>query len=367
MATNRGILQSNLSMWCACISIIVIIGAVFTYAASAIYALEKCHSAHYFLKRQIVGILLGLLGALCIQVIPPRIIKKWSPAFFWACVALTACTLIPGLRSSINGSQRWLNMGFMSFQPSELLKIAFILYIAYFIERQTKGNLSQAQKLYFYITSIGIPSIILLKQPDFGFTVVLATTALIMFFISHVHLKQLLMSALLLIPAATILIISAPYRLKRVLIFLNPWSDPQGTGFQIIQSLIAIGSGGLTGVGIGNSKQKFFYLPMQHTDFIFSIIAEETGFIGSCILITLFIVFLYFGIRIAMQMNRVFDSFVTLGFTTFVTLQTVINIAVATGMAPTKGVGLPFISYGNSALVTNLLMVGIIINLARNQ
>lgn len=367
MATNRSTLHHTLTLWCACIGIILIIGTVFTYAASAIYALERCHSAHYFLKRQIIGILMGFLGALCIQIIPPRLIKKWTPVFFWFCIALTACTLIPGLRTSINGSQRWLNVGFMSFQPSELLKIAFILYVAYFIERLTNGNLSQAQKLYFYLTCLGIPSIILLKQPDFGFTVVLAATALIMFFISHVHLKQMVISALMLFPVAGILIISAPYRLKRILIFLNPWSDPQGTGFQIIQSLIAIGSGGLTGVGIGNSKQKFFYLPMQHTDFIFSIIAEETGFIGSCILITLFIAFLYLGIRIALHMNRVFDSFVTLGFTTFVTLQTIINIAVTTGMAPTKGVGLPFISYGNTALVTNLLLVGIIINLARNE
>jgi cell division protein FtsW len=163
--------------------------------------------------------------------------------------------------------------------------------------------------------------------------------------------------------AGALLIAIRPYRMKRFLTFLNPWEDPQGAGFQIIQSLIAIGSGHWGGTGIAHSKQKFFYLPMQHTDFIFSIIAEESGFIGCFFLISLYMLLLYFGIRIAMQLPTVFAQLTVIGYTTLISLQTIINMAVATGLVPTKGIGLPFISYGNTALVCNLLMVSIITNI----
>jgi cell division protein FtsW len=173
------------------------------------------------------------------------------------------------------------------------------------------------------------------------------------------------MSLLVLLPIAVSLMLLKPYRLKRILVFLNPWDDPLGSGFQIIQSLIAVGSGSFWGLGVGNSRQKFFYLPMQHTDFIFSVIAEETGFLGTFTIISLYIVLLYFGLRIAWRIQNRFASLVIAGFSMVTSLQALINIAVTTGLVPTKGIGLPFISYGNTSLVCNLLMVGIVINLAR--
>jgi cell division protein FtsW len=208
---------------------------------------------------------------------------------------------------------------------------------------------------------------VLLKQPDFGLTVTLLITSGIMLFVAHIPLLYLVSTIAALIPVLITLVVIRPYRLNRILSFLNPWSDPQGSGFQIIQSLIAIGSGGLFGLGIGQSKQKFFYLPMQHTDFIFSIIAEETGFFGAFIIIMLFIALIYFGLRLATRFNTPFSFFATTGFICLIGLETAINIAVATALAPTKGIGLPFISYGNSALIGNLIMIGLIMNMVHNE
>ncbi|MGB8467865.1 MAG: FtsW/RodA/SpoVE family cell cycle protein, partial [Candidatus Babeliales bacterium] len=212
-----------------------------------------------------------------------------------------------------------------------------------------------------YALLIIIPCAILLAQPDFGMTCTVAFTGALLFFIVHFNMAEFLLLIGAAAASCTALIVWYPYRLRRIMIFLNPWNDPQGAGFQVIQSLIAIGSGGLWGAGIGASKQKFFYLPMQHTDFIFSIIAEETGFIGCTLLIMLFAAFTYYGMRIAWQMKNLFASLCTVGFVMLVTVQALINCSVALGLVPTKGVGLPFVSYGNSALISALWFVGIII------
>jgi cell division protein FtsW len=208
-------------------------------------------------------------------------------------------------------------------------------------------------------------SIVLLLQPDFGMTVTLCLTGIFMAFIAGLNLKHLGITLSGLIPIALILVYIKPYRFKRIMTFLNPWSDPQGAGFQIIQSFIAIGSGKFWGIGIGQSKQKFFYLPMQHTDFIFSIIAEEIGFAGSLFIITLFALMLYAGLRLALTQEDLFARYTICGFVILLSLQASINIAVATGLVPTKGLGLPFISYGNSALVATLAMLGVVIKLIK--
>jgi cell division protein FtsW len=263
---------------------------------------------------------------------------------------------------TLNGSHRWVRIGSVTFQPSELLKMTFIAYIAYLINKKQYRITSLMQGYVPLLLTLAITAGILLKQPDFGQTVTLSITAFMLFFIAQCNANHLLATIGALIPAGAILILLKPYRIKRIMTFLNPWDDPQGAGFQIIQSLIAIGSGKFSGVGIAHSKQKFFYLPMQCTDFIFSIIAEETGLLGSSFLLLLYVAFLYFGIKVAMQLKNSFAFLTTLGFILLTSLQTVINIFVATGLLPTKGLGLPFISYGNSALICNLCMLGIIIN-----
>jgi cell division protein FtsW len=349
-----------------CITVsLIIIGLLFIYSASSIFALETYGSSLYFVKKQLIGIAVGFCGLIIARTIPLNFIKKMSPLLFLGSLSLTLLTLLPTVSQRIHGSSRWLKICGFSFQPSELLKIALILYGAYFLSKRTKRGISFTRTYVPFLITLVFISVILLKQPDFGLTVTLVTTGIMLLFIAQFNMRYLLFTLLPCIPIAIILILIKPYRMQRILTFLNPWSDPQGAGFQIIQSLIAIGSGGFWGIGIGNSKQKFFYLPMQHTDFIFSIIAEETGFIGSLSLISLYILFAYFGLRLGMSMKDTFCQFVLFGFVILISLQTIINLAVATGLAPTKGIGLPFVSYGNTALVCNMAMIGLIINMVR--
>lgn len=341
---------------------LVTLGLVFIYSASSVFALEKFCSSHYFVKKQLIGVVLGIIGLIVIRALPLSLIKKITPYAFWGSLLLTAGTLVPGLSRHIHGSSRWLSLGGFAFQPSELLKATFIMYLAYLLtKKEHRINTFSAAYLPLLMV-MGITALILLKQPDFGLTVTLVTTAFLLFFIAGIPTHHLLLSIAPLIPAVIGLILYKPYRVKRILTFLNPWDDPQGSGFQIIQSLIAIGSGSVWGLGIGHSKQKFFYLPMQHTDFIFSIIAEETGFMGATFIIVLFIAFLFVGMRIAWHMHDRYCMFTTLGFVILISLQAVINIFVTTGLLPTKGIGLPFVSYGNSALICSISMLGLIIN-----
>lgn len=367
MISKKLPLYGDLQVFLTIIATLILIGCLFVYSSSSVYALETFGTSLFFVKRQCVGLFLGLI-ALCIgRTIPLNFIKKNAPFLFLGSLFLVIITLLPKFARTIHGSSRWLSFAGFSFQPSELLKVTLLFYVAYFLEKKTiKGTIALKHFIPF-CTLIGIMCIALLKQPDFGMTVTLLLTTIILFFCAHAQIKHIIMTLLGLAVSAVILILFRPYRLQRVMTFLNPWQDPKGAGFQIIQSLIAIGSGGWLGTGIAHSRQKFFYLPMQHTDFIFSIIAEETGLIGCLFLITLFILLLYFGIRIAHQLADTFSTLVTLGFMILIHLQTVMNMAVATGLAPTKGVGMPFVSYGNTSLVCYLFMIGVIINMVHES
>jgi cell division protein FtsW len=362
----RKTINADLSMFLISITALIIIGLIFIYSSSSVFALEKFGSAHYFVKKQCFGLILGLCALMVARFLPLNIIKYMSPWFFMLSLALTAATLLPYIGEHIHGSSRWLKIFGFGFQPSELIKISFILYLAYFLSKRIHRASSFAHNFLPFLCILSITSGILLLQPDFGLTVTLTLTACAMLFVAEFQTRNLLYTLIALIPIAITLICWKAYRLKRILTFLNPWADPQGAGFQIIQSLIAIGSGRYSGVGIAHSRQKFFYLPMQHTDFIFSIIAEETGFIGSCFLILLLCIMLYFGYRIAWRMSDPFCVFATFGFVTLMSLQAVINLTVATGLAPTKGIGLPFVSYGNTALICHLVMVGLIMNMVND-
>lgn len=347
--------------------ILLVIGLLFIYSASSVFALEKMGSSHYYFKKQLWAVLLGFIAIVAMRYVPFALIKKSTPILFFGSLLLTALTVITPLGQEIHGSSRWLALPFLSFQPSELLKVFMVLYIAYFISKKENKQSSFIHGYLPFLIILGITAIILLKQPDFGLTVTLTLTAFALLFIAGIYQKFMLATIIGIVPLLIGLILAKSYRLKRILTFLNPWEDPQGAGFQIIQSLIAIGSGGFWGTGIGQSKQKFFYLPMQHTDFIFSIIAEETGFIGSSIVILLFLAFAYFGLRLGLQLKDRFCSIATLGFVIVISLQALINILVATGLAPTKGIGLPFISYGNTALICQLIMIGLIMYMAKEN
>jgi cell division protein FtsW len=354
--------SKTLIIFLTVIALLITIGFVFIYSSSSIFALEKLGIPHYFALKQLAGFIIGIGGLIVCRLTPLSFIKKSSPYFFIGALILTAMTFIPHIGVMIHGSRRWISLAGFAFQPSELLKMALILYLAYILDKKHYSLNSFTHGYLPFLLILGIAAAIFLKQPDFGQMVTICIMALLLFFIAQVNQKHLLATIVPLIPVTALLIYLKPYRFRRILIFLNPWQDPQGAGFQIIQSLIAIGSGGITGVGIANSKQKFFYLPMQHTDFIFSIIAEETGFIGALMLIGLYIVFLYTGLKLAGRLRDPFSSYVVLGFVLLTSIQALINMCVATSLLPTKGIGLPFVSYGNSALVCGLAMVGVIIN-----
>lgn len=347
--------------------ICILIGMVFIYSSSSVYALERLGSADYYLRKQLSGLALGFVAMLIMRLIPLPFIKQWVPLVYIGTLLLTVMTFIPGFGQSIHGSQRWIYIAGFGFQPSEALKMSFVVYLGYLLAKK-QYRLTSFTRGYVPILSVlGVTALLLLKQPDFGQAVTLSLTSFLLLYIAQCRMLHLALTLGPLLPVAGLLVYMKPYRLQRVTAFLNPWDDPQGSGFQIIQSLIAIGSGKVTGVGIAQSKQKFFYLPMQHTDFIFSIIAEETGFLGASALIGLYILFLYTGLKIARTLHDPFCFYTTTGFVLLTSLQALINLFVATGLLPTKGLALPFISYGNSALLCNMVMLGLILNFVANN
>jgi len=367
MAIIENKLKSDVRSLLVVVSLLILLGLIFIYSASSAYALEKFGSSHYFLKKQLIYLLVGLFGFLFFATTSVRFWKKNAPIFFLLALMVTALTILPNAGLKIHGSSRWLNLFGYSFQPSEMLKLFLFLYIAFFLEKQQKSMVSLWHSYLSFLMVLGFAFFTLLKQPDFGTVVTIFSTVLALLFVAEFNLMHLFVTVLCTLPLLVALIYSKMYRLNRILIFLNPWAEPQGRGFQIIQSLIAIGSGSLWGLGISNSKQKFFYLPMQHTDFIFSIIAEETGFIGACFVIILYFLFCFFGLKIALQLEDTFAFFATLGFIVLISLQAVINLMVATSLLPTKGLGLPFISYGGTSLLSFLCMLGLIVNFSRKH
>jgi cell division protein FtsW len=279
---------------------------------------------------------------------------------------LLVLVLVPGIGREVSGARRWFRFGVFSFQPSEFANLAVIIYIADFISR--KGSVVRSNFLSGFLPPmlvLGGAVFMLLLQPDLGTSVAIAIVVFIMLFIGGVRIKYLASLVLASLPMLYILIFSVPYRRARILAFLNPWADPKGTGFQIIQSHIALGSGGILGVGLGHSRQKLFYLPAAHTDFIFSIIGEELGLIGTITIIILFIVFIQQSVKIIKNAADKFSFFLGLGLAAMICIKAVINIGVSCGIFPTKGLPLPFISYGGSSFIFDMISVGILLNIGR--
>ena len=360
-------LKYDLTMFLLISMTFVMLGIIFVYSSSSFFALETLNQPLYFVKKQLIGLVVGILAFLLARSISLQFLKSVS---FFALLATTiaiALPLVSFLSHKMNGSHRWLNLHGFIFQPSEVLKVALVIYLASILSRKKildNNTLKTALPLSIIMGVIGL---VLLKQPDFGCLATLFATTLIMLFVANLPLRYFIGTIVAALPVAFFMIYLQPYRWQRIVTYLDPWQDPQGTGFQIIQSLIAIGSGGLWGTGIAQSQQKFFYLPMQHTDFIFAIMAEEIGFIGSLFFIILCMLFAWFGFRISWNLKNMFSMFLVQGVTTIISLQFIINLFVSTGLAPTKGIGLPFISYGNTALVCNLFMIGLVANAVQSN
>ncbi|MCK9603637.1 MAG: putative lipid II flippase FtsW [Candidatus Omnitrophica bacterium] len=345
--------------------ILICIGIIMIYSASSIYAWERYGDGFFFLKRHLSFLAIGTLLTFLVMSVDYRKFRKFAKPLLYISFILLVLVLIPGIGREVSGARRWFRFKFLSFQPSELASLAMIIYIADFIAR--KGNLMRSFLKGFLapMCVLGLFALLILAQPDLGTTLALGAVVFIMLFVSGTRVAYLLSLVLASIPALYVLIFNVPYRRARILAFLNPWLDPKGSGFQIIQSQIALGSGGIFGVGLGHSRQKLFYLPAAHTDFIFSIIGEELGLFGTLGVIILFMFFIQQGLKVVKNSPDKFGYFLSLGLVLMISLKAIINIGVSCGVLPTKGLPLPFISYGGSSFMFDMISVGMLINIAR--
>jgi cell division protein FtsW len=346
-------------------SILLSVGIIMIYSASAIYAHDKMRDSAYYLKRHLVYLLLGCFLARIAASVDYERLRKYSKHILIGTLVFMVLVLIPHVGYSTGGARRWFRILGFSFQPSEFLKIALIFYLADFLERKRLYLKDLKRTVFPVLVVLGISVGLVFLQPDLGTAITIAVVAMILFFASGFSVWHLGVMVLGALPVLYVALLSKPYRKKRLLAFFHPWDDPRGVGFQIIQSFLALGSGGIFGVGLGRSQQKLFYLPESHTDFIFSIIGEELGFIGAFAVVILFVLFIFAGMVIAYRAKDFFSQLLALGLVSLVGFEAVINIGVSIGALPTKGLSLPFISYGGTALLANLVIVGILMNISR--
>ncbi len=339
------------------------IGIVMVYSASAVFAQNTFHDAYYFTKRQLIFALLGITSMYLMMNVDYWVWKKWAKAGFIISIGLLVLVLIIG--KEVNGSKSWLGLGSFGIQPGEFAKFG----VAAFLARWLSDN--QKQIVFFrkgLLPALAIPVAcfgLIMLQPDLGTGSVLIGTAILMIFAAGARISHYVGLGLLGVAGFVGLILSAPYRMARITAFIDPWQDPLGAGYQIIQSLYAIGPGGLLGLGLGQSRQKFSYLPEPYNDFIFSIVAEELGFIGGTLVLLLFLLLLWRGMRVAITAPDLFGNLLALGIIGMIGIQVVINVGVVTGMFPVTGITLPFLSYGGSSLTLMLTGVGVLLNISR--
>ena len=340
------------------------LGLVMVYSSSAIYAFEKYGNEKYFLWRQVLWTLIGISAALFFILFDHRKLQKWVNPVLVLTVAGLIAVLLAGRQ--VGGARRWLRVGGIGFQPSEFAKLAMIFFVASYCDRK-KSKLENFQKgVLPLLLIVAVVCGLILLQPDFGTSSLIFLTCMTMVFVGGGNLKQIAVLALIAAPMAGAAVWLSPYRRRRVLAFLNPWENPQGASYQIVQSILALGSGGLTGVGLGDSHSKLLYLPEPHTDFIFPIFGEEFGLVGSWAVIGLFGILAALGFRIAARSTNLFSSLLACGITALIVFQAILNIAMVTGCMPPKGFPLPFFSFGGSSLVVTLSAVGVLLNISRS-
>jgi cell division protein FtsW len=343
------------------------IGLVAIYSSSSFLAEHRYQDSNFYLAKQGFFVIIGLFLLLIVKNIPVERYKGLAYPLLLISFLLLIMVFIPGIGKRVGGSLRWIKIGPLVLQPSELVKLSLAVYMAYSMSK--KGNLmsSFSKGVFPHLVIAGAFMSLILIQPDLGTTVIIGSWLMILLFVAGMNIYHLIGMGILACPAVYYLITHEQYRLHRLLAYLKPWEDPQGFGFQIIHSFLAFGSGGIFGVGLGNSKQKLLYLPESHTDFILSILAEELGLIGIAIIILLFIVLILRGLKIALDAPDLYSSYLALGVTILMGLQVIINMGVVMGLLPTKGLTLPFLSYGGSSLLVNMVGVGILMSISARK
>lgn len=342
------------------------LGIIMISSASSAYALHHHGNSYLFLTKQLAWAGLGIVIMLIVSRIDYRLWGRFSGLLFIIGIALLMVVLIPHIGVERNGAQRWINLGFTEFQPSEVVKLALIVFFAYRLSKDKDKLSSFWTGLVPYLMWIGLIVVLLLLQPHMSSAAVIVFLGIILLFVAGARIWHFMMLAFPTLALAVVAIMLSSYRLKRVTAFLDPWSDPKGDGWQIIQSLYAIGSGGLFGLGLGRSRQKFLYIPEPHNDFIFSILAEELGYIGVLVVLIAFLIFIWRGLKVAMNAQDSFGSLLAAGITSLVAIQALINILVVTSSMPVTGMPLPFFSYGGSSLLFLMISMGILLNISRS-
>ncbi|MBF0216521.1 MAG: putative lipid II flippase FtsW [Candidatus Omnitrophica bacterium] len=348
------------------VSILMMIGIVMIYSSSAVYSYETLGDSLYFVKRHLIFIFIGMIAAIFCMSMSAEKMRGNVRWFFLLSLAMLILVALPGFGTLAGGARRWIRIGGFGLQPSEIAKLAVIFYLADFTGRNRYKMHHLFTGFVPSVAVISLMSLLVLLEPDLGTAVSIGVIGLVMLFASGIKLKHLFVIVLSAMPLLLLAIVSAPYRLRRVMVFFEPWNDPKGAGFQLIQSFIALGSGGIFGVGLGSSKQKLFYLPQSYTDFIYSIIGEEMGFLGAIAVLSLFFLIVFFTMRISFKLKDVFMSRVVFGIGVMIAFESIVNIGVSVGALPTKGLPLPFISYGGSSLLVHLAAIGVILNMARH-
>jgi cell division protein FtsW len=343
-------------------------GVVMVFSSSAVYAKENFGDANFFSFKQLLAAALGLALMFLIMKVDYRLYKRPVVLFSILSAAVGLCVLVLFL-PEVRNTHRWIQLPGFSFQPSELAKLAVVVFLAYFLE-QRKARINDVRyTLLPIVIVVGVLAGIIVLQRDLGTALALMLTASVMVFVAGLNIKWISIGSLLALPLGYVafyfLVFLVPYRWNRIRVFLDPWADPQGYGFQTIQSVTAVGTGGIRGLGYMGGKQKLFYLPDAHTDFIFAVIGEEFGLIGTCLVLLLFSLFLWRGLRAATRAPDLFGFYLALGITLTVCVQAFVNMSVVLGIIPNKGIPLPFLSYGGSSFVVMLAAVGVLLNISQ--
>lgn len=343
-----------------------ILGTIMIYSASNVWAEYKFNDPLKYVKHQALFFIIGVLIMIILSKFDYKKYYKYANKILLTCFILLVLVLIPGIGKVRNGARSWFGIGSFGIQPSEFAKIGLIIFVSKYLANNDKSVKDIVKGIFPILGIIFLFFGLIMLEPDFGQGMVIVLTLIMIIFVSGAKVSFFVKCGILGLVGIIGLIIVAPYRLARIISFVNPWVDPLGSGFQIIQSLYAIGPGGLLGLGFGSSIQKHFYLPEPQTDFIFSIISEEFGFLGVLVVTSIFLLLFYFSIRISMQAKNLFAKYLSFGLSFGILIQALLNLCVVVGLIPVTGVTLPFFSYGGSSLLVSFASIGIILNISKS-
>lgn len=349
------------------VAALLAIGVTMVLSTSYLYSQERFTDGTYFFRKQLIAMGAGLVALIVCSLVPSGIYRRLAYPLLGVTFVILIMVLIPGIGVARGGARRWVMLPGFAFQPAELAKLAIVVYLAHSMAKKDETIQTFALGVVPHLIVSGAFLGLLLLEPDFGTALILVVLLYLMLFIGGAQVRHLLATGLMALPLLLYVMLKAEYRLRRLMTFMDPWRDASNSGFQVIQSLIAFGSGQMWGRGLGESRQKLFYLPEAHTDFVFSVIGEELGLIGAWVVLALFGVIILRGLRLTARIEEPFDQYLAFGLTALLSLQALIHMGVVMGLMPTKGLVLPFISYGGSAMVINLMEAGILLGLSRRR